>query len=666
MAYVIIRNENNRWQIGREVLAVCDTTADLDTIVEDIENICVGSRAIVTGTGIKYILCTDRKSWAPLASYVGQSVTVTRILYYSDDGSNLLHTEAVEPGSSGSWDGTPVREAEPGYEYVFLGWAREPNQTEPDETAVTDVTSERKVYAVYKRLTSGFLTFDGIQTLATANGVKSWDGTLFYSTDREQWSEWNGTEIAAGDDEKIYLRGSGNTRITGAGSNQYFVISGNAGGVACAGSIEFLLDYAAVLSGEHPRMATSCFSMLFAYCTVLTAAPALPATVLADNCYSSMFNGCTALTEAPALPATELADNCYSSMFNGCTALTEAPVLPATELAQRCYSSMFRGCTALTEAPVLPATELALSCYDSMFNGCTALTEAPALPATELAQSCYNSMFYGCTNLADAPALPATDLASSCYSSMFRGCTALTEAPTLPATELASSCYSSMFYGCTALTEAPVLPATVLADNCYSSMFHGCTNLADAPALPATELASSCYNSMFYGCTALTEAPVLPATELAQRCYSSMFRGCTALTEAPALPATELALSCYDSMFYDCAALTEAPTLPATELAQSCYSSMFRGCRLLTDVPDLPALTLADGCYYEMFRNCSQIKVSSTADSIYFKPFRIPTTGDGEDATATARGRMLQGTGGTFTGTPEINTTYYLAVPSGT
>ena len=124
-------------------------------------------------------------------------------------------------------------------------------------------------------------------------------------------------------------------------------------------------------------------------------------------CY--LFENSSVLTSAPELPATKLADYCYYSMFNGCTKLTSAPVLPATTLAKGCYQTMFYGCTNLTSAPELPATKLAGSCYCEMFYNCTSLESAPELPATELAESCYCKMFYGCKNLSSVTMLAPSD-----------------------------------------------------------------------------------------------------------------------------------------------------------------------------------------------------------------------------------------------------------------
>ena len=274
-----------------------------------------------------------------------------------------------------------------------------------------------------------YLTFSSPNsfTLKVNDATKHWDGTLEYSTDASAWSTWDGTttlsSATSGSDNVLYLRGTGNTVITGGNSNYKWVLTGS--DISCIGNIENLLDYATVESGVHPTMAASCYEPMFNGCTSLTQAPALPATTLAEGCYASMFSGCTSLTQAPALPATTLADYCYYDMFNGCTSLTQAPALPATTLASSCYMQMFSGCTSLTQAPALPATTLASSCYMQMFSGCTSLTQAPALPATTLAYYCYAVMFNGCTSLTQAPALPATTLASSCYYNMFNGCTSL-------------------------------------------------------------------------------------------------------------------------------------------------------------------------------------------------------------------------------------------------
>ena len=300
-----------------------------------------------------------------------------------------------------------------------------------------------------------YLTFSSPNsfTLKVNDTTKHWNGTLEYFSSNRTWTTWDGTTTLSSVDNDgeyvLYLRGTGNTVITGNSPNHRWILTGN--DIACIGNIENLLDYATVTAGNHPIMANYCYYGMFYDCSGLTQAPALPATTLTESCYQYMFYGCTSLTQAPTLPATTLANGCCDSMFGGCTSLTQAPALPATTLASNCYLQMFYGCTSLTQAPALPATTLAVSCYQYMFYGCTSLTQAPTLPATTLASNCYRSMFYGCTSLTQAPALPATTLAVSCYQYMFYGCTSLTQAPALPATILAEGCYNSMFWGCTAL-----------------------------------------------------------------------------------------------------------------------------------------------------------------------------------------------------------------------
>ena len=61
-----------------------------------------------------------------------------------------------------------------------------------------------------------------------------------------------------------------------------------------------------------------------------------------------------------------------------------------------------------------------------------------------------------------------------------------------------------------------------------------------------------------------------------------------------------------------------------------------------------------------MFNGCTKIKLSSTQTEEYTQEYRIPTFGAGTTA-IDALTDMFTNTGGTFTGTPSINTTYYLS-----
>ena len=148
------------------------------------------------------------------------------------------------------------------------------------------------------------------------------------------------------------------------------------------------------------------------------------------------------------------------------------------------------------------------------------------------------------------------------------------------------------------------------------------------------------------------------------RCFQSLFKECTTLINAKDInfgSITTLSTNCYHSMFQGCTSLKTAPALPATTLANWCYQQMFNSCISLTTPPELPATTLAVACYAFMFYGCTSLKLSTTKTGNYQVAYRIPTTGTGTTTATDALTGMFTGTGGTFTGTPSINTTYYLA-----
>ena len=120
--------------------------------------------------------------------------------------------------------------------------------------------------------------------------------------------------------------------------------------VACTGDIRTLLDYE---NYNTVNTSNARFCQLFSNCGILTSAPELPATELAQGCYYCMFFECQSLTTAPELPAMTLAKRCYYNMFNNCRALTSAPELLAKKLANDCYNGMFFECTNLESVTML-------------------------------------------------------------------------------------------------------------------------------------------------------------------------------------------------------------------------------------------------------------------------------------------------------------------------
>lgn len=212
-------------------------------------------------------------------------------------------------------------------------------------------------------------------SLRVYDGAKHWDGTLYYSYDDSIWDTWGGTTKLDADLSdgyyKLYLRGVGNTKITGSSSNRYrwFFIGE---GIKCCGNLNNLLNYTTT-----PTLGNYAFANLFYECGNVGFDVTLPATALATYCYYQMFYGCTSLTTAPTLSATALQSYCYAWMFQGCTSLTTAPNLPATTLTTNCYYYMFSGCTSLTTPAIMAggttqATPDKSCCY-SMYYDCTSL-----------------------------------------------------------------------------------------------------------------------------------------------------------------------------------------------------------------------------------------------------------------------------------------------------
>lgn len=337
--------------------------------------------------------------------------------------------------------------------------------------------------------------------------------------------------------------------------------------VRCKGDIRTLIDWEYYGKVDTKN---ACFSKLFYGCSVLTSAPALPATELADYCYKSMFNGCTSLKNAPDLPAKKVPREAYSYMFNGCTSLTTAPAeLPATELAKYCYERMFCGCKVLENAPDLPAENVPLEAYSSMFSNCFALKKMPKISAKAVADYGMAGMFAMYPNLEKPGEHSNLSEVTDLYIETFTG---------------KNNC-ASMFINCTSLTTAPKLPATKLTEYCYMAMFAGCENLSSAPALNATEVPYGCYQQMFMDCTSLKNGPALLATEVGAYCYQQMFCGCTGMESGPEiLPAKKLSELCYQNMFRKCKSLTKAPKLMAEEMAKECCNYMFKECSKLDEV----------------------------------------------------------------------------------
>ena len=209
-------------------------------------------------------------------------------------------------------------------------------------------------------------TADAAQTFKmTTEGNYNID-KLEYSLDGNEWTavEKDKEVEFGGEKGSLFLRGK-NINGTASSLNEFSTITftDKNVNVACTGDIRTLLDWKnySTVDTQYAR-----FCYLFNGCTVLTSAPELPATKLANDCYYYMFGDCTSLASAPELKATTLADGCYYYMFFNCTSLTSTPELKATTLADKCYWSMFEACTKLSTVTMLaPGDKIseATDCY---------------------------------------------------------------------------------------------------------------------------------------------------------------------------------------------------------------------------------------------------------------------------------------------------------------
>ena len=291
--------------------------------------------------------------------------------YFTDDMSDpeplTMTTNITTAGSSYIYNLTVIKRTKIEITGITAGpWTTASGTTTGDLTPIPYVTFKAAKAQKFMMTPQYGYTISGLE----------------YSVNGGEWKNVGENEEVTfgGANGTLRLRGT-NTNGTASADEPYSTITFDKNvNVACTGDIRTLLDWKNYSTVETQNAR---FCNLFQGCSVLTSAPELPATTLADNCYNAMFEGCTSLKSAPKLPATTLAVGCYSNMFSDCTSLTSAPTLPATTLANYCYIGMFISCTSLTSAPTLSATTLADYCYSEMFNGCTNLSSVKMLASKD-------------------------------------------------------------------------------------------------------------------------------------------------------------------------------------------------------------------------------------------------------------------------------------------
>ena len=138
---------------------------------------------------------------------------------------------------------------------------------------------------------------------------------LEYSVNGGDWKDVvEGTPVPFGGDKgDLRLRGK-NPDGTATNTKFYSTIAfiNDNVNVACTGDIRTLLDWEKYKTVDTQKAR---FCWLFHYCGVLTSAPELPATTLADYCYYNMFDNCKKLSTVTMLaPSGQIT---YSNAFTG-------------------------------------------------------------------------------------------------------------------------------------------------------------------------------------------------------------------------------------------------------------------------------------------------------------------------------------------------------------
>lgn len=274
--------------------------------------------------------------------------SLAKIVYFKFEDTDY-EVYSVPAGGQIVAPTVPVKEG-----YTFKGWGDSASASSYKTFPYVPSADEETLYAVMQEIpeVTPYLTFSSANTFTLMVGTPRWDGTMEISTDAETWSTWNGsrtTAVLSGSEYKVYVRGSGNTVISGGQAGR-FIFNNDfpaESPIACEGNIETLLDYATVLDGNHPSMGEVCCLYMFLNAKYLTTPPELPTLSLARACYKDMFYGCTNLLSAPALPALTVPENAYSEMFYGCDSLIHVPKLPALTVEYRAYDRMFAGCDSL-------------------------------------------------------------------------------------------------------------------------------------------------------------------------------------------------------------------------------------------------------------------------------------------------------------------------------
>lgn len=254
-------------------------------------------------------------------------------------------------------------------------------------------------------------------------------------------------------------------------------------------------------------------------------------------------------------------------------------------------------------------------------------------------------------------------MADYTFAGMFYGNTNLRKAPNINSLTAPNRCFSSMFENCTNLQEPPSeILASILGTRSCNAMFKGCTSLIDVPSIKnVTTIEERAFYETFRGCTSLYSASginISSAVATGSYVFGSTFRGCTNLINVPNIKLQSLGNYCFYYTFADCSSLENVLEINYQTLTSLCFTGMYMNCTSLEKLPSFYALSYPTNSCNAMFNGCTKIKLSTTQTGEYTNEYRIPSSGTATGGTNWSSS-MFQNTGGTFTGNPAVNTTYY-------
>ena len=357
------------------------------------------------------------------------SVRTFTVKFYS--GSTLLQTvNNVAYGSSAAYTGaTPTKEASAQYTYSFIGWNANSSASEADPDAMSNITSDKNIYAIYSNtLRSYTITFvraaiDGggtLQTQTVAYGtVPTYTGSIPTTTQQGYaFKGWTPTLTAVTGDATYTAAFEEIAELTRPYIDRTMI---NIESCSATGIRSYAFFDRSIRTAIF-QSATYVGSYAFASCPNLSSISFPHVESIYDRAfYSDQFS--IASFPAATLISSYAFQNCYrintlsfpeattigNYAFGNCGSLTTISFPKVTSIGNAAFSA----CSSMTAA----SFPLAETIGQSAFANCRKLVEA-SFPAATVIMS---SAFYNCYSLTTA-SFPA---ATSFGSYVFQNCTSL-------------------------------------------------------------------------------------------------------------------------------------------------------------------------------------------------------------------------------------------------